>query len=198
MMLILASASPQRREILKRLGLDFRAVPAELDEQSFAEGYQRPFALVRRLALEKALAVAKSFPEDWVIGSDTLVACQGQILEKPKDRKDADRMLRLCRGSSVRIYSGLALVNLSRSFRQAGFQKTTLVFHEFPQSELARYLDSGAWQGKSGAMTIEDCGRWIRRQEGEHWNVVGLPVALLRQVLMSGPWNPSGIRPKGF
>jgi len=182
MAIILASSSPQRRKILEELGVKFTVVPAHVDEHH--AGFLRPHAVVKSIAKRKAEAVAKKYPNEWVIGCDTIVLLSdGRISVKPKDCDDARSILKTYQNSHCDVYSGLALVhrNSKRSF--VDFERTRIFFKDFSDQSLEEYLDTGEWKGRSGAMTIEGKGHWTRKMEGEYWNVVGLPVDLLKKHL---------------
>lgn len=182
MAIILASSSPQRRLILKEMGVEFKVDPADIDEHH--GGLRRPHAIVKFIARRKADAVSRRHPEDWVIGCDTLVVLyDGLIAVKPNDRDDARKTLKKYRGRHCDVYSGLSLVNRHEGKRFIGFERTRIWFNDFSDSSLEEYLDTGDWKGRSGSMTIEGRGGWTRKMEGEYWNVVGLPVDLLKKAL---------------
>jgi septum formation protein len=182
--LILASQSPQRKEILKNLGIGFRAVPANIDEHH--SGYRKPHAIARSIALRKAKAVAERYPDSPVLGCDTIVVLRnGEIALKPKSREDAKRTIKMYRNSYCDVYSGLALVRKSSGAELAGYEKTRIYFSDFSDSDIEKYLDSGEWRGRSGSMTVEGRGgEWIKKMDGCYWNVVGLPVNLLKEFII--------------
>jgi len=181
--LILASKSPQRKRILSDLGISYKAVPSNIDEH--ANGLKRPHAVAKDIAFRKAEKVSEEYPDEWVLGCDTFVIMSnGELSLKPKNRADARRTINLYRNSYCDVYSGLALVNklLNKKFVQ--YEKTRLYFNDFSDEEREEFLDSGEWEGRSGSMTIEGKGgKWIKKIEGEYWNVVGLPVELLKKFL---------------
>jgi len=180
--LILASQSPQRKKILKMMGLDFKVIPANIDEHN--NGFVRPHAIVKSIANRKATTIAKKHPGKWIIGCDTIVALSGgDIAVKPKDRKDARRILKTYRDSYCDVYSGLSLVNTKSAESYNDYEHTRIIFCKFSKKQLEDYLNTGDWKGRSGAMTIEGSGDWIKRIDGEYWNVVGLPVDLLKKML---------------
>jgi len=181
--LILASKSPQRKRILEEMGIRFKAVPSHIDEH--ADDLKRWHAIAKRIALKKANAVAEEYPDKWVLGCDTFVVLSdGSLSLKPKNRADARKTISLYRNSHCDVYSGLALVNRSLKKRWVGFDKTRLFFRDFTDEEREEYLDSGEWRDRSGSMTIEGRGgKWVTRTEGDYWNVVGLPVELLKKFL---------------
>ena len=182
--LILASGSPQRKAILKELGIAFKAIPADIDEHH--DGLTKPHAIVKSLAYRKADEIAKTHPNEWILGSDTLVILSdGRIAEKPKDRADAKRTIETYRDSYCDVYSGLALVNRKLKKNLIGFERTRLIFSDFTDAQIEEYLDSGEWKNRSGSMTIEGRGgKWINKVEGDYWNVVGLPVNLLKTFIL--------------
>jgi len=182
MAIILASSSPQRRKILEELGVKFSVIPARVNEHH--AGFQRPHAVVKSIAKRKAEAVAKKHPNDWVIGCDTIVLLKGGLISvKPKDRNDAREILKSYQNSHCDVYSGLALIHRNSGRNYVGFERTRIFFRDFSDQSLEEYLDTGDWKGRSGAMTIEGKGHWTRKMEGEYWNVVGLPVDLLKKHL---------------
>lgn len=179
---ILASQSPQRKKILTELGLSFKVHPADIDEHH--AGYKNPHAIVKSIALRKALTVADVYPKDWVIGCDTIVfLSNGKIALKPSDQEEARQTLMLYKNSYCHVYSGLALVNLSQKVSHVEFEKTTLYFSDLSQTALDKYLSTGHWKDRSGSLTIEEKIDWIKHVDGDYWNVVGLPVQRLKKML---------------
>ena len=182
MKLILASQSPQRKKILKEMGLSFDVVPADIDEHH--DGLKSPHAIARSIALRKAQAVGASHPGSWIIGCDTIVVlADGRIALKPKNRQDAKQTLMAYKNSYCNVYSGISLIHQAKSISYTSYERTKIVFHDFHHKMVEDYLDTGEWKGRSGAMTIEGKGDWVRYMEGEYWNVVGLPVDLLKNML---------------
>jgi septum formation protein len=181
--IILASQSPQRKKILKELGIKFRSIPAHIDEHH--SYLKRPHAIAKAIALRKAQAISEKYPDDWILGCDTIVVLSnGKIALKPKNRNDAKNTIKLYRNSYCDVYSGLALVHKSSGKKLVDYEKTRLYFNDFSDDQIEKYLDSGDWRGRSGSMTVEGRGgEWIRRVEGCYWNVVGLPVNLLKSFL---------------
>ncbi|MFC1729810.1 Maf family protein [candidate division KSB1 bacterium] len=181
--LILASKSPQRKKILQDMGISFKVVPSHIEET--AEGLKKPHAIAKRIALRKAEAIAKKHPDQWVLGCDTFVICSNKTLStKPKDREDARQTIELYRNSYCDVYSGLALINKKLNKKFVQFDKTRLKFKNFSDEDIEQYLCSGEWKGRSGSMTIEGRGgKWVKKIKGDYWNVVGLPVELLKKFL---------------
>ena len=183
--LILASKSPQRKNILKDMGIEFKTVPSHIDETATAKGLKAYHSIAKRIALKKAEEIAKHHPNDWVLGCDTFVVLSdGSLSEKPKDINDARRTINLYKNSHCDVYSGLALINKKLNKELVHYDKTRLYFRKFTNAEREEYLDSGEWKDRSGSMTIEGRGgKWVKKIEGDYWNVVGLPVNLLKEFL---------------
>ena len=232
-MLILASASPRRRELLAQAGFAFEVRPAHLNEDVRAN--EDPMAYVTRLARQKAEAVFRQFStqnpgapglasetwdsapvayrnpetrgtmgapgldsETWdstiperqpdspivVLGADTTVTLDGEILGKPVDAEDAARMLRLLSGRTHRVITGVALVTAERT--EVAAEVTAVRFLTLSDEEIAAYVATGEPMDKAGAYAIQGrAARWIPRVEGCHFNVVGLPIALVSTLLES-------------
>lgn len=180
-MLILASASPRRRELLAQAGLKFTVTVANLNEDLLPN--ETGAAYVQRLAEEKAQAVwnenrSSDSTDDplIVLGADTCVVCDGHILGKPTDTADARRMLELLSGRTHAVLTGLAVVTGSRIVRDV--EITQVTFNQLDDAEIARYIASGEPLDKAGAYAIQGlAARWIPRIEGCYFNVVGLPIA---------------------
>ncbi|MCX6587068.1 MAG: Maf family protein [Acidobacteria bacterium] len=173
-MLILASQSPRRREILERAGIAFTVRVADVDE-SLREG-EVAQSYVRRLATRKAVAVGR--PGEVVLGADTTVVVDGEIFGKPVDGADAARMLGRLAGRTHEVITGICLKIGGQLYIDA---ETTLVrFTSMSEAEIARYVETGEPMDKAGAYAIQGgASRYIDRIEGCYWNVVGLPVARL-------------------
>jgi septum formation protein len=179
-MLVLASASPRRQELLRSAGIQFEVQPANIHEEALPEETAK--ACAERLAREKALAVARLRPDDCVLGADTIVVIDGEILGKPSDAADAERMLHLLSGRDHQVITGICIV-VSGQWSVAS--ETTLVtVSEITDHEIADYVATGEPMDKAGAYAIQGiASRWIPRIEGDYSNVVGLPVALVYRML---------------
>lgn len=174
-MLILASKSPRRREILTAAGMPFEVRAAAVPE--IREAGEQPEAYVRRLARAKCAAVAAS-PEDIVLGADTVVVAGQDVLEKPLDAADAGRMLRLLSGREHSVITGVCLRAGERVLVDAA--TTRVRFVRMTNAEIDRYVSSGEPMDKAGAYAIQGlASKFIDRVEGCYFNVVGLPVALV-------------------
>jgi septum formation protein len=181
-MLVLASASPRRRELLTQAGFSFTVYPAHIPEDPFSG--EDPIAYVTRLALEKAQAVYGQLGDDdaQVLGADTTVIVDNHILGKPEDAADAARMLRLLSGRAHRVATGIALVTAHGS--EAAAEVTSVFFRPLSDEEIAEYAASSEPMDKAGAYAIQGrAARWIPRIEGCYFNVVGLPIARVAALL---------------
>jgi len=181
-MLILASASPRRKDLLTQAGIAFTVVPANIPEEQLPKEAAAKFVL--RLAEEKARAVAKLHPEATVLAADTIVHLDNEILGKPEDAADAARMLRLLSGQTHQVLTGVAVVE--KGVCRSTIEVTQVTFSKISEEDLTHYIASGEPMDKAGAYGIQGyAARWIPRIEGDYYNVVGLPVArtiaMLRQ-----------------
>jgi septum formation protein len=199
-MLVLASASPRRQELLRNAGISFVVQPADVDETPLAGESARGCA--ERLAREKALAVWRKRPQDVVLGADTVVVVDEMILGKPVDADDAARILRLLSGRQHKVITGVAIastqhpvpnkiqISVEPGLRTANCEletasQTTLVtMSDLSDKEIREYVLTGEPMDKAGAYAIQGrASRWIPRIEGDYSNVVGLPVALVWRML---------------
>jgi septum formation protein len=187
-MLVLASASPRRRELLAQAGFAFSVRPAEIPEEPRAN--EDPVAYVTRLAREKAEAVfrqissEKPVPPQVVLGADTTVTLDNHILGKPADAFDAARMLRLLSGRTHLVMTGVAVV--TPECTEVAAEVTAVQFLTLSDREIEEYIATGEPMDKAGAYAIQGrAARWIPRIEGCYFNVVGLPLALVASMLES-------------
>ena len=188
MRLILASASPRRRELLAQIGLRFDVLPAHIDETR--RHGEDPAAYVQRLALEKARVIHGLHPDALVLGADTTVELDGHALEKPTDRADAERMLRALAGRQHHVHTGLALLSPTQELRH--LETTGVTFAPIPDADLEHYLNSAEPFDKAGAYGIQGyAARWIPRIEGDYFNVMGLPLAATVRLLRELGYNPA-------
>ena len=207
-MLVLASASPRRKELLRLVGIPFVVQPSDVDESELPSPVPRECAEL--LACQKALAVWRTRPEDVVLGADTIVVVEETILGKPSDAEDAARMLRLLSGRVHRVITGVCVIGpvvsgqgsvaskpalcSTRSYSShlvlenrelsAGSESTLVTMNELSGEEIWEYIRTGEPMDKAGAYAIQGlASRWIPRIEGDYSNVVGLPVALVWRML---------------
>ncbi|MCK6455650.1 MAG: Maf family protein [Phycisphaerae bacterium] len=182
--LILASASPRRAELLREAGYEFRVVTPPLHEPDPAHPHVDPLLHAEALAYFKARAVATDHPGAVVLGADTIVVVEHDVIGKPEDRADAGRILRRLAGTTHRVITGVALVHLAESRRVLRHDATSVVMRPLTDADIETYLDSGEWQGKAGAYGIQDHGdAFVERIEGSYTNVVGLPVDIVGLLL---------------
>lgn len=187
-MIVLASKSPRRKQLLEEAGIRFICRPAEIDEESCQ---QSPELRVRDLAMKKAMAVAEINPDMPVLGSDTLVHCKGEILGKPHDIEDALRMLRKQNGSWQEVCTGVALVWKEKEISLADTAVSRCLARQLPDEMLAemaaKHLD------KAGAYAVQDKDdHFIEKIEGSFDTIVGLPVFLVRELMKKAGINPDG------
>lgn len=190
--IVLASASPRRRQLLGALGLTFEIIPAEVDESPLP--LEAPHTLACRLALEKALKVAPHFPGALIIAADTLVVLEGQILGKPASPEEAAVMLKCLRGRRHLVDSGLALLWPSQNRRGAWLAETPVWMRSYSDEEIRRYVATGDPLDKAGAYAVQHEGfAPVERLEGCYANVVGLPLCHLYRILAA--WGLTPPRP---
>ena len=181
--LILASQSPRRRALLEEAGYEFEVQPPADGAESGPSEKEAVAETVARLALEKGANVAPGIPEGLVLSCDTLAECDGQLLGKPADRQDAERMLRRMRGQRHRVWTGVCLWRRPDDHRLLDYDCTELVMESISDGQLAAYLESGDWEGKAGAFGYQDDLPWIEILSGSPSNVIGLPLELLARML---------------
>ncbi len=180
--IILASASPRRISLLRSLGVSFRVVPSQIEEDMNPSLPAPELAL--RQAGQKARAVACKYPEAIVLGADTVVCCEGEILGKPRDYQEALRMLRLLSGRSHEVSTGLALIQESTGRMREEVVTTKVFFRVLSEKEIQGYLATGESFDKAGGYGIQGYGALlIEKIEGCYFNVVGLPLAKLGVML---------------
>lgn len=205
-MLVLASASPRRQELLRGAGLSFEIQPADIDETPLPG--ERPRECAERLAREKALAVWKTRPHNVVLGADTIVVIDASIINKPLNADDAASMLRRLSGRTHQVITGVCIVAPAARGRKSTHTSeprtkneweilrtenwelrtasdlTLVTMSTIPANEIQEYIATGEPMDKAGAYAIQGrASRWIPRIEGDYTNVVGLPVALVYRML---------------
>ena len=178
---ILASASPRRRELLRLVGIEHEVRPADIDESYFAG--EHPAAHAERLARGKAETIATSAGTDTVtIGSDTIVVVDGEVLGKPRDREHAKQMLRRLSGRSHVVMTGVAIAWQGRTF--SGVEEVGVTFRDLSDDEIERYIDTGEPMDKAGAYGIQGFGATIvDRVDGDYFAVMGLALNRLARLL---------------
>ena len=178
-MLILASASPRRQELLRNARIPFVVQAADIEER-LREG-ESPRDCAERLAREKAVAVSRTRPAGWILGADTIVVVDGNILGKPRDSADAARMLRMLSG---RVHEVITGVCFGKQQLATASEATLVTMSELSDDDIREYVATGEPMDKAGAYAIQGiASRWVSRIEGDYSNVVGLPVALVYRML---------------
>jgi septum formation protein len=191
--LILASASPRRHDLLATLGVPFTVLSADIVECPLAN--EAPYAYVRRLAKDKARHVAQRFPEAVVLGADTAVVIDQQILGKPAGEQDAKRMLRQLSGRVHQVMTGLAVLQYGRRFCRQASVSTEVKFRPLSASEIGAYIATGEPFDKAGAYAIQGrAAAFVEMLNGSFTNVVGLPLSCTATLLRAAgfPVTPSG------
>lgn len=179
-MLILASASPRRQELLRNAGIEFVVHPTDIPETP--RPGEDPRVCAERLASEKAAAIASQYPGRFILGADTIVVMNGEMLGKPADRADAERMLRLLSARRHEVITGVCLIG--PGFQDVSSERTIVEFSELSEKEIAFYASTGEPMDKAGGYAIQGiASRWVPRIEGDYSNVVGLPLALVYRLL---------------
>jgi septum formation protein len=186
--LILASSSPRRQELLREARIPFQVCPAHISEDQ--KPGESPSGYALRLAEEKAAAVVQQFPGRPVLGADTIVVVDQEVLGKPRDREDAARMLRLLSGRAHEVTTAVALIT-SSSKQDTRYSTTRVYFRKITETEIQQYIAGGEPMDKAGAYAIQGgAARWAERIEGEYSNVVGLPLSLVTEMLRANGLIP--------
>ncbi len=180
--IILASASPRRAEILRTVGWPFETQPVNIDESRWPD--EDAVAYVTRLAREKAEAAAERARDCTIVAADTTVVVDDHILEKPLDREDAKRMLRLLNNRWHQVLTGVALFDTTMPAPKVAHETTEVRFAAMSDEEIDWYVTTGEPMDKAGAYAIQGLGsRFIGEIRGDYFNVVGLPVRLLYELV---------------
>jgi septum formation protein len=189
--LVLASASPRRQELLRNAGIAFETCPANIQESPLPG--ELPQAHAERLAREKAQAVSIQRPHDFILGADTIVVIENEILGKPREEQDAARMLQLLSGRTHQVITGVCLLGPGlrtenrepgTDFKDIRSELTNVTMAELTAEDIHAYIATGEPMDKAGAYAIQGvASRWISRIDGDYFNVVGLPIALVYRLL---------------
>lgn len=198
--IILASASPRRSEILSRLGIPFRAVPADIDEKIV---HTDPHEAVKDLSLKKARASGSSFkgkPFRWHLGADTMVLAGNMMIGKPGTSEEAEKYLRLFSGKKHEVITALTLLDTENNTVTTSSESTSVWFAPLSGMEISWYLTTGEWEGAAGGYRIQEKGEClVERIEGSFSNVMGLPIRLFFSILLAAGYPvynlPSGFAP---
>lgn len=180
--IILASGSPRRKELLEQIGISFRVVKSEAEEVITA---QTPWEAVMELSAQKAGAVADTVEEGVILGADTVVVLEGEILGKPENREKAREMLQRLQGNTHTVYTGVTLIRKGKQSKtRSFFRETSVRVHAMSPEEIEAYLDTGDAFDKAGSYGIQGpFAAYVDEIQGDYNNVVGLPVAAVYQEL---------------
>ena len=180
--LVLASSSPRRAQILKKAGIDFEVrVPPEVEEDS---PWSDPVKHVLSLSRAKAESVARQVKEGIILGADTIVVLDGEILGKPKDKKDAFSILTRLSGKTHTVFTGITLVNKYDNRTLSDYDSTEVTFNQLDRESIESYIDTGEPMDKAGAYGIQGMGSFlVTGIRGSLDNVIGLPTGKLKEML---------------
>lgn len=178
-MIILASASPRRKQLLSLITEDFGIVPSEVDERT---DLADPKAIVYELAYRKAKPVSEQYPDDIVIGADTVVYADSEVLGKPKDRHDAERMMHILSGKTHEVWTGVCLMRRGEALREESGSLVT--FCELTDEEIRHYAEHEDVLDKAGAYAVQEgAAKYVIRIDGSWTGIMGLPVDLVYRML---------------
>jgi len=181
--LILASASPRRYELFRQLDIAFSVVVADVDEKQ--QERDEPETLVKRLAFQKAATVASRYPHAWVLGADTIVVLDTEILGKPADKDAALAMLNKLSGRTHSVYTGFAIVHKERGVEVLNMASSLVTFRVLSKEEIRWYADSAEPYDKAGAYALQGRGAmFISNVVGSYTNIIGLPLSEVLETLI--------------
>lgn len=181
--LILASQSPRRKYLLEQAGLVFEVIPSNFDEESVA--LDDPAVYARTLAISKAEEITQRFPDQWVIGADTIVLIDGMVLGKPTSPSSAKQMLKRLSGQTHHVYTGFAICCAQLKKRISDVVSTEVTFKHLSDNEIEWYTHTQEPFDKAGAYAIQGLGTFlVKRINGSYTNVVGLPVCEVIEILI--------------
>ena len=182
--IILASASPRRKQLLAEAGYKFTSVSPDIDESAFAAECISPCECAKRLALAKARSVAEKFPNCLVIGADTVADYKGRIIGKPADAKEAEEITRKLFSGPHKVITAVAIVRIVDGTEIVESDTTTVYPKKLTDKQIAGHIKGGSWRDKAGAYAIQEGGdEFIEKIEGSLTNVMGLPMELIHSVL---------------
>jgi len=183
-LIILASASPRRRQLMSEAGYEFKVVLPKVDESAFDADQTNPVEYAKRLALAKAKSVAGKYPDSFVIGADTIVDFAGRIIGKAADAEEAEQITRNLFSAPHKVITGVAIVKFSDGTEQVRSDSTTVYPRRMTDEQISNHVKGGSWQDKAGAYAIQETGdEFVEKIEGSLTNVMGLPMELLESLL---------------
>ena len=178
MKIILASASPRRKEILKKLNLEFTIHPSNFDENTIPVDNNNPKKYCKDLAIQKALIISNRFPDSFIIGADTIVYCNNKILGKPKNYSEAKEHLKLLSNKQHDVYTAVSLLNKINKVQKSFIDKTSVFFHKLDYTDIEFYIKYYKPFDKAGSYAIQDWSSvFIKKIDGCFYNVVGFPLS---------------------
>lgn len=180
----LASKSPRRRKLLKILGVKFKTLSVELNEE-ILDG-EHPIQTVERLSREKMELAEKKIKNGIIITADTIVVLHKHVLGKPKDKKDAFRILKLLSGKTHIVYTGYTIKNVNSQKTISGYEKTLVTFNKLQDKMILDYIAGGSPMDKAGAYGIQDDfgAVFVKKIDGCYYNVIGLPISKVYKTLI--------------
>jgi len=180
--IILASASQRRRQLLTAAGYKFKVVVSQIDESAFSSEECTPVEYAKALALTKAAEVAKRYPDAIVIGADTLVDFDGQIIGKALDASNAEEITRMLFSRPHKVITGLAIICRTQNLEIVEADVTAVYPKKLTEAQIAKHISSGVWRDKAGAYAIQECDPFVDRIEGSFTNVMGMPMELFERI----------------
>ncbi len=181
---ILASASPRRKLLLTRAGYRIEVIPSNIDESAFATEGVDSMQHTKQLALAKAKDVAQKHPSALIMGADTVVDFNGQIIGKPDDADHAEQITRLLFSAPHKVITGVAFVKVDTGLEIVEADVTTVYPKKLTEQQIAEHIEGKGWQGKAGAYGIQETGdEFIEKIEGSFTNVIGLPMERIHKLL---------------
>ena len=181
--IILASASPRRKQLLAEAGYKFSSVRPDIDESAFPAECISPCEYAKRLALAKAKNVAAGHSHSLVIGADTVVDFKGQIIGKPADAKEAEQIIKKLFSAPHKVITAVAIVRIVDGTAIVESDTTTVYPKQMTAEQIAEHIKGGSWRGKAGAYAIQEgADEFIAKIEGSLTNVMGLPMELLQSI----------------
>ncbi len=182
--IILASKSPRRRKLLEQINLKFKTLHVDVDEQ--VRDNEKPASIVKRLSKEKLEGAKQKVKDGIIITADTIVVIDGHVVGKPRDEKDAEKILKKLSGKTHLVYTGFTIYNSETKQVITDYEKTSVTFRKLDKREILDYINSGSPMDKAGAYGIQDDfgAVFVSGIKGDYYNVVGLPLTKVYQSLL--------------
>lgn len=181
--IILASSSPRRKRLLEQTGLKFTIDPSDFDESTVIT--RNPHEMVKQLSFEKAREVSKRHPNSIIIGADTTVFCEGQILEKPKDVEDAKRMLKMLSNNTHSVITGITIIDTKMNQEIIESYESHVTFKKLKEKDIDAYIETDEPFDKAGGYAVQEglSKEFVKELDGDYTNTVGLPIIHLKKIL---------------